>query len=251
VPAARSFYEQLFGWETVGPDDAPDATATYAVARLRGRDVAGIGAIPDPDSEMAAAWITEVRVDALEPVVERTEAAGGTVIERVLDFDPIGRLAVLTDPAGAVFCAWEGGERDGAQIINEPSAWSMSALLTPDADGASAFYNAVFGWEPEAFGPVTILRLPGYFGGEQQQPVPRDVVAVIVPPPAAGPARWSVDFWVHDADAAAAAAGRLGGAVVVAPHDAPPFRQATLADREGATFTISQFTGVASGGDAA
>ena len=251
MPAARSFYEQLFGWETVGPDDVPDAEATYAIARLRGREVAGIGTIPESSGDMPAAWITEVRVDDVEAVAGRVEAAGGTMLQRVIDFDPIGRLAVLQDPAGATICAWEAGARQGAELVNEPSAWSMSALLTPDTDAAVTFYNAVFGWEPDDFGPATLLRLPGYVGGEPQQPVPRDVVAVIMPPTAAGPARWSVDFWVDDADATAATAERLGGAVVVAPHDAPPFRQATLADREGATFTISQLTALASDGQAA
>ena len=56
----------------------------------------------------------------------------------------------------------------------------------------------------------------------------------------ARPARWSVDFWVGDADATAALAAELGGSVVVEPHDAPPFRQAVLADPDGATFSISR-----------
>ena len=78
---------------------------------------------------------------------------------------------------------------------------------------------------------VALFRLPGYIGGLPQQPVPRDVVAVMAPLPAAGgvPAHWSIDFWVGDADAAAAAAERLGGRV--------------LADPAGAGFTISQLVG--------
>ena len=40
VPVARTFYEGLFGWETEGgPDDADP----YAIGRLNGREVAGIG----------------------------------------------------------------------------------------------------------------------------------------------------------------------------------------------------------------
>jgi uncharacterized protein len=118
----------------------------------------------------------------------------------------------------------------------------MSLLETADPDGAVAFYGAVFGWEPEAFGPVTLMRLPGYVGGEPQQPVPRDVVAAIAPAggDAAGAARWIADLWVADADATAADAERLGGAVLVEPYDAPPFRRAVLADPGGASFTVSQ-----------
>jgi predicted enzyme related to lactoylglutathione lyase len=37
----------------------------------------------------------------------------------------------------------------------------MSALRTPDPDAAPAFYEAVFGWQAEPFGPATMWRLPG------------------------------------------------------------------------------------------
>ena len=78
------------------------------------------------------------------------------------------------------------GEHRGAQIVNEPGAWAMSALTTPDpAAGAKAFYGAVFGWQADAFAmgdvEVTMWRLPGFVGGEPQQPVPRDLVATGLP----------------------------------------------------------------------
>lgn len=86
-------------------------------------------------------------------------------------------------------------------------------------------------------------RLPGYVGGEPQQSVPRDVVAAMVPAdPAAAPA-WGVDFWVHDADGTAADAARLGGEVLLEPHDTGiGFRNALLADPPGAAFSVSQLT---------
>ena len=41
-----------------------------------------------------------------------------------------------------------------------------------------------------------------------------------------GPARWSVDFWVTDADDVAARVPELGGSVVVEPFESIPTRQA-------------------------
>ena len=56
-----------------------------------------------------------------------------------------------------------------------------------------------------------------------------------------GPAGWSVDFWVHDADATAAHAVSGGGSVIVAPRDIPGFRNAVIADPQGgAAFSVSQ-----------
>ncbi|MGH8774808.1 MAG: VOC family protein [Jiangellaceae bacterium] len=55
------------------------------------------------------------------------------------------------------------------------------------------------------------------------------------------PAQWSVIFAVDDADATAAKAAELGGAVVVPPVDAPWVRVTVIADPQGATFIASRF----------
>ena len=217
----------------------------YFVGRVKGRDVAGIGSLPD--KTVAPAWITHIRVDSVDAAVGRSKKAGGNVLDGPLDAPPAGKLAVLADPAGAVFCAWEAGIREGAQLVNEPRAWAMSALNTSDAESSKAFYGAVFGWSAESFGPpgspVALWRLPGYVGGEPSQPVPRDVVAVMMSGDETGsrvPPHWSVDFWVDDADATAANAAKLGGRVVVPAHDAHGFRRAVLADPQGPVFSVSQ-----------
>src|SRR5947208_340954 len=82
------------------------------------------------------------------------------------------------------------------------------AAVEPDPDAAAAFYGELFGWQADSFdlGGVegTLWRVPGYVGGDPHQPVPRDVVGVMLPPGAVdGPPRWSVDFWVSDADGTA------------------------------------------------
>jgi predicted enzyme related to lactoylglutathione lyase len=115
-------------------------------------------------------------------------------------------------------------------------------LRTPDPEGAKAFYGAVLGWTTEAFGPMLLWRLPGYVGGVPEQPVARDVVAVLARAGDGEAAYWRADFWIADADAAAARATQLGGSVVAGPEDAGPFREAVLADPAGATFSVSQLT---------
>jgi len=236
--AAAAFYEAVMGWRLVGSDDPDEEDAwEYLVARLHGADVAGIGTRRDGREP---AWFTHVRVDRVETAAERARAAGGTVLDGPLDASPAGRFAVLADPLGAVFCVWEAEIRAGAERINEPGAWAMSALQTPDPERAAAFYGAVFGWRAEAWGPVHLLRLPGYVGGTGEQPVPRDVVAVMAPLAGPGGSRWDVDFWVPDVEAAAARAAELGGSVMVGVHDRPPFRSAVLADPEGAAFSVSR-----------
>lgn len=235
VSAASAFYAELFGWEI---ESGPADEAPYALGRLRGRDVAGIGTVPTP--ETPAGWVMEIRTDDLAATVAAVREAGGEVLREEIDFDPIGKLAVFTDPVGATFCAWEAGLREGAHIINEPGAWSMGGLQTTDPERAADFYAAVFGWETESFGPATMFRLPGYFGGEEAQPVPRDVVAVMVPS-SDERSVWGVDFWVDDLERAVDVISQHGGSVVDGPYDAPPaFTQAIVADPGGAVFSLSQ-----------
>lgn len=238
--AALGFYGALMGWEFAGPGEMPgDPLGEYYVARLNGRDVAGISSLPEAAPSLPA-WMTYVAVASVDAATERACAAGASVVAEPFDAAPAGRMAVLSDPGGAVFCVWEPGRRQGAQVVNQPSAWAMSALSTPDLESAKAFYGAVFGWESEAFAPgAELFRLPGFVGGEPEQPVPRDVVAVLAA--GEGDPAWSVDFWIDDARSAADRATELGGSVIVAPGETMPgFLNTVIADPAGAVLSLSQ-----------
>jgi predicted enzyme related to lactoylglutathione lyase len=223
--AAAAFYSELLGWEA--------ARGEYSIFRHRGRDAAGLGVGDD----LAPAWITYVWVDDADAAAAAARAAGGRLVREPFDSLDGGRIAIVADPAGALFGVWQVGDHRGAAVVNEPGAWAMSALSTPDLEGANAFYGAVFGWTTDDFGGATMYRLPGYVGGEPSQPVPRDVIAVGM---AGEEAAWIAGFWVPDADAAAQTAARLGGRVVAPPFDDGVGRTAVLADPAGAVFTVSK-----------
>jgi hypothetical protein len=245
--AALAFYGALFGWEGSRPGPMPDG-GEYFVARLGGDDVAGIATLP-AGGIAEPAWTTYVRVDELEVAIGRVLAAGGRVIVGALDVWPAGRLAIIEAPAGGTFGLWEPVERTGAQRINEPGAWAMSALRTRDLGAATAFYATVFGWNVEPFdaggASGVLFRLPGYVGGLAQQPVPRDVVAVAIEERGIVTDHWSVDFWIDDVDAAVERVARNAGTVVIPAFEAAPFRRAVIADPAGAICTISQLMLVA------
>jgi uncharacterized protein len=242
VGSLTRFYGSVFGWDFTGPGEMPgDPPGEYFVARLGGRDVAGVATLPADAKEPG--WNTYIQVDDVDDTARRLEEAGGAVLAQPFDAPPAGRIAVVADPEGASFAIWRPGERRGAQLVNEPGAWSMSALNPGDRERAESFYGSVFGWTVDSFQlgdiDVGLFRLPGYVGGEPEQPVPRDLVATMIPQPGRAPA-WGVDFWVDDVDRAAAAAGDSGGSVVSPPEDVPGFRQAVLADPNGVPFSVSQ-----------
>jgi predicted enzyme related to lactoylglutathione lyase len=237
---AVEFYTGVFGWEATNLMP-PEAEAKYFLCTLGGRRVAAVvsthGAPPPP----TALWGTYIWVDDADRAAADVLAAGGAVIGEPFDSPGDGRMAVLADPCGAVFAVWQPRSHRGAEVVNEPNAWAMSMLMTSDPERATEFYGSVFGWEPMEFGPATLYRLPGYVGGEPAQPVPRDVIAAMAPVNGSGAEpSWGVDFWVPDADAAAATATSLGGEVIVPVHEEAGFRRATIADPQGAVLSVSQ-----------
>jgi hypothetical protein len=239
-----AFYGGLFGWEVVAADG-------YIVARLGGKDVAGIGPLDDPSRAPQPAWTTYVCVDDAAQSADRAAAAGGKVLTEPATVAGGGRVALLADPAGAVFGVWEPAGRRGAQLVNVPGTWNFSNLTTPDPEGAKAFYGAVFGWE--ARGPMWCLpgygetqdgKEPGFLRRHAEAGTPEGFTDAFgwLQVQEDAPSSWDVTFAVDDAAAVAARAVDLGGTVVVAPFDAGQAQIAVLADPSGATFTVSAYT---------
>ncbi len=131
----------------------------------------------------------------------------------------------------------------GERTSYAPGTFSWAELATSDAGAAKSFYAAVFGWETDSFGDVTMWRVPGYVGGEPEQPVSRDVVAGMAAlPEGDGRPHWRIDFWVDDVDATVAKAIEMGGRALAEPYDAGIARQAVIADPAGAAFSVSKIT---------
>ena len=254
--ATLDFYGGLFGWqfESVLPPESP---GKYFMARVRDGDVAAVGSIP-AGAPRVAMWNTYVAVASADETAARVREAGGTAVMEPFDVMDSGRMAVFSDPEGAVFCVWQADEHFGARVVNEPGALNFNGLHTRDVQAAKAFYGAVFGWTTLAIGAGEMWTLPGYGDDlERANPGLREMIAQMGGPagfedvvasinPIAGdqrdtPPHWSVTFGVEDADAAAAKATELGGKTIVAPFDAPWSRLTILSDPQGASFVASQF----------
>ncbi len=235
--AATHFYAGVFGWTMVADDDD---RPTYVVATLRGREVAGLASATDLGVHEPVAWYTQIRVDDLDEVLPRAVEAGATDVVGPVDASPAGRLAVLTDTGGARLGLWEAAAREGAETVNEANAWAMSVVQTPDPDRTHAFYREVFGWQADPLGPADLFRLPGYVGGTEHQPVPRDTVALAFPAADAAAVGWHVDFWNDDVAALADRVRDLGGNILSGPAEDNGFRRVVVRDTAGATFSVSQ-----------
>ncbi|POX41077.1 glyoxalase/bleomycin resistance/extradiol dioxygenase family protein [Streptomyces sp. Ru73] len=230
MATTQDFYSALFGWEF---RPGPQQLGPYVRALLAGREVAGIGVLP-PERQLSLAWTPYLASDDVDAATERIRACGGTVGVGPLDAERSGRMALASDPQGAVFGVWQGHTMKGAAVFGEPGTLVWNELVTRETAAAGRFYEAVFGFEAE---PVAgSHRLTLCLKGRPVASIRSAADAVLRE---RGP-HWTTYFAVSDADAAARRVVELGGRVTDAPRDSPRGRIAVVADPEGAAFTVIQ-----------
>jgi predicted enzyme related to lactoylglutathione lyase len=230
VEATQEFYSHLFGWEF---HPGPHSLGQYVRATLNGKSVAGIGELPR-DRHLPIAWTTYFAADDADKTAELIRICGGTVGVGPLDADDAGRLAIASDPMGAVFGVWQALHHRGIEVSGEPGAPVWNELVTREASLVGKFYSVVFGLEADAVVSTDFDYLTLHLSGRPVggihgvgRALPRDRGA-----------HWMTYFEVDDTDTAARHVLELGGSVIRAPRDSEYGRLATVADPEGALFTV-------------
>jgi predicted enzyme related to lactoylglutathione lyase len=236
---AKAFYGALFGW--TWRDNPMPSGEPYTTLELDGR---AVGALQKLFPEMLAGgvpphWEVYVAVESADQAAAKTKELGGTVIMEPFDVMEHGRMAVLKDPIGGVFCAWQARQHAGVGVLGEPGALAWTQLNATAPALAIPFYTGLFGWAhrndrmPQGGEYTTFMRGQTPVGGMMPMP------------PGAGahaPTHWLNYFATADVDATAAKAASLGGKTYVPPTDIPGMgRFAVLADPQGAAFAIVRF----------
>ncbi|NDZ78003.1 VOC family protein [Streptomyces sp. SID10853] len=226
----QEFYGDLFGWEF---RPGPEQLGPYVRALLGGREVAGIGQMP-PDRHLPIGWTTYLASDDVDATAEAVRHCGGTVGVGPLDAGEAGRLAIGSDPDGAVFGIWQAAAHLGTAEYGAPGTPVWNELVTRETGSVGKFYGAVFGYETEAVVSADFDYLTLYLEGRAVaslhgvgQALPRDRGA-----------HWMTYFEVADVDAAVHRVTELGGQMLRPPRQGETGRLATVADPEGAVFTV-------------
>lgn len=229
LDAIEEFYGALFGWEF---RPGPRQLGPYVRALLDGRPVAGIGVLP-PDRHLPVAWTPYFASDDVGLTADAVRACGGTVGVGPLDADDAGRLAIGSDPCGAVFGVWQASARTGPAVTGVPGAPAWNELTTYEAAHVAKFYETVFGHEQRTdTSPADHVTL--HLAGRPVAGVHGLGSAL---PHERGP-HWTTYFVVTDVDRAVDRVRDLGGRVLDPPHDGAHGRVAVVADPEGARFAL-------------
>jgi predicted enzyme related to lactoylglutathione lyase len=219
---AEDFYTQLFGWEI---EHFKSGDVDYPMIKANGQLHGGFPTVPEGTPPH---WVSNVQVDSADDTVEKAKSAGGELLVGPMDIPEVGRYAVLKDPQGAIFVAFqpEGDGPTGAGVF----VWDE--LGTQDVDGAETFYHEVFGWTTsdmgEEYGGYKIFNL-----GE------KGVGGLMKMPDPSVPSMWCPYIATEDVDATITKAQGVGGSTIIDAMDVPNVgRIAVLKDPVGAVFGI-------------
>jgi predicted enzyme related to lactoylglutathione lyase len=230
--AAKKFYGELFGWTA---NDAPMGPgAFYTMFQLRGRNVGAAYTLDPAQQGVPPHWGTYVAVTNVDEMIAKAKTLGGTLVAGPFDVAEHGRMAVLSDPTGAVISLWQPNQHQGAGVWGEVGAFCWSELMTRDTAAATRFYTALFGWKTkvsDAGGfPYTHWQNDGVeIGG--MLPIMKEWGEV--------PPCWVNYVQVQNCDETAEKAISLGGQICVPPTDIPNTgRFAMLQDPQGAMLAV-------------
>ncbi|HVV91547.1 MAG TPA: VOC family protein [Solirubrobacterales bacterium] len=245
IDASASFYEGLLGWQAGEMPNSAEMGG-YRRAGYEGEDVAGL--MPRMQADQPQMWATYVSVADAEATAAKVSAAGGAVLAPPMDVMDLGRMAIFTDPTGAVFGVWQPGTFAGAGRVNEAGALCWNELGTRDVEAAKAFYGEVFGWTAREHelqradgGPGPAIYVEWQLDGDSIGGM-MDISGML---PEEVPAHWLVYFGVEDTDAAVEKVKAAGGDVRFGPVDidAGRFAVVTEPNADPGVFAVIQLPG--------
>jgi predicted enzyme related to lactoylglutathione lyase len=228
---SRDFYSRLFGWQVeVNPDPLYGG---YAVAKLGGKDVAGIG--PKMMEQAPTAWSIYLGTRDADALAQKVKAAGGAVIVDPMQVGEQGRMVVFQDPSGAFISAWQPAAM-GGMVIGGAGTFGWPELNARGIDKDLAFYKAAFGWSgktvPMGEGQPDYTEFwlgeERIAGGMEMNPM--------IPPQV--PSYWMAYFTSDNVDSSFKKAIDLGATEMVSPIDFPGGRFAIVTDPQGALFGL-------------
>lgn len=227
---ARSFYGELFGWVAGDPD--PDFGG-YANFTKDGEPVAGLMAA-QPDMGPGDVWSVYLAVEDAAATVADARESGGQVYVDAMPVADLGVMAVLADAGGAMVGLWQPGAHRGG-VVAASGAPCHFELHARDYEATVAFYETVFGWEPEPVSDTPDFRYTVLNVADGENAGIMDASGLL---PEGAPASWQVYFAVDDIDKALATVEKLGGATVQPAEDTPYGRIASVTDAAGAAFKL-------------
>ena len=243
VAGAREFYRAVVGWEIEAEGQAVPTGTTYRM--IQRADGGMAGGLLEITADMKANgakpdWLGYIHHPDVDAAVAKVTEAGGTAHMPPMDM-PVGRMAMVSDPQGAVFYLMNPtppAENPEAKsdVFDYAKAQHMrwNELWTTDQDAAVALYTDLFGWAQDGameMGEMGDYRFIQHDG--------TGIGAIGKVQPGGECSRWQYFAGVDDIDRACAAVTEHGGTLLGEPQQIPGGEYSVYAhDPEGATIGL-------------
>jgi uncharacterized protein len=235
VEAAKAFYAAVVGW-TFGTQ-----MPGYPVAEAGGTGMGGIMETPDHLKAMPPFWGGYIDVADVDATIAKIKKLGGTLQREPWDVPNVGRIAVVADPAGAMFNIMTPIPQTESWEMLAPSAMGAvgwNELHAGDLSVAWDFYSQMFGWTKGTVMPMgeigdyMLFQIDG-----------KDVGGMMKRQPNLPMPMWLYYFNVDGIDAAVSRITKAGGKIAMGPHQVPGGQWIVSAfDPQGGNFQLISTT---------
>jgi hypothetical protein len=232
VLAVKRFYGGLFGWEFEGEERVD---AEYTVIRHDGTPIGGIVFRKEKKVDHSQ-WLSYLSVPDVDKAVDMIKVKNGIIYREPFELPDRGRVAVVTDPQGAVIVLIKSQSGDPADRGLITNNWLWTELFASDVKEAADFYSQLVGYTVEEFD--TGLKIP-YFVFKQNETLRGGLLKI---PWEGVKPNWLPYVLVDDPGKIAGQVQSLGGQVLIAPDK--NIRQGSVAliqDPMGAVFAIQKW----------
>lgn len=237
IDSAREFYGALFDWTF---EDASARTDGYTLVRSGDVYIAGMVPVDSPaDGETLSRWLPYISVADVDAALSRSVDRGARVAVGASNV-PLGRVAAIVDPEGAVIGLARSsiGDPDDRTTAAGPGRMVWTELLSREPASAADFYTSVAGYDARTVqrgsGDYTVLS-----GGGAER------AGILAMPAEDWDPLWLTYIGVRDPAATAARAESLGGRVLLPVS--PQVRNGSMAvlqDPAGAIFVVHDWTAI-------
>ena len=240
--AAKHFYDAVVGW-SIGTESVAPGIEYRMIGRADGGMAGGVLTLTDEMCEGGARpiWMGYLHAPDVDAKVKAIKADGGSVMMEPWDQPGVGRLAMVSEPAGAAFYLMDPippesapDARSDVFSVDQPQHVRWNELWSGDPDRSVDFYKRHFGWgqngdmDMGAMGKYRFVQSAGV-----------NIGAIMPKMPDVPQAMWNFYIGVDDIDRAAAAVKAGGGTVFQDPMEIPGGEYALNGtDPQGAMFGL-------------
>lgn len=227
---AADFYAPVIGWTM---SDFSQPGMPYRIFNAPDGGVGGLATLREGGRK---GWLGYVQVRSVDETVAACQAAGGGVVEPAMDIPGVGRMAILSDPGGAVLAIMTplSEERWTPDGMASRGHCGWHELYAREGGEAFSFYAGLFGWteartmDMGQYGVYRIFPQDGH-----------DIGGMMTMMPGSPAPLWNFYFQVDGIAAASGRAAERGAKTIMGPHQVPGGGWVIqMLDPEGVAFAL-------------